>query len=121
MPLIAILILYFCFYSLFSKLSDTRKLITLYDVSSCSLIPIWYWENSIGRHKHCDVIIDSPLVSRNHAVLYRRDDGWFIADTNSKTGVFLNGKRIEKSDEVTDEMLDTINLLAKTYHDLEEK
>lgn len=30
-------------------------------------------------------------------------------------------KRIEKSDEVTDEMLDTINLLAKTYHDLEEK
>ena len=30
-------------------------------------------------------------------------------------------KRIEKSSDVTDEMLDTINLLAKTYHDLEEK
>lgn len=30
-------------------------------------------------------------------------------------------KRIEKSSDVTNEMLDTINLLAKTYHDLEEK
>ena len=100
LPLIAILILYFCFYSLFGNLSDSRVLITLYDSSRNICIPVLYWENSIGRHKHCDIVINSPLVTRDHAVLYRRDEGWFIADTNSKMGVFLNGRQIEKAEKV---------------------
>ena len=58
-------------------------------------IPITHWENVIGQHKRCDVVIDFPTVSRNHAVLTRYDDGsWTITDTGSKNGVFVNGKRI---------------------------
>ena len=39
-----------------------------------SQIPITHWENVLGRSKSCDVTINFPTVSRNHAVLTRYDD-----------------------------------------------
>ena len=58
--------------------------------------PITHWENVIGRNKHCDIVIDFPTVSRNHAVLTRYDDGsWTITDAESSAGVFVNGKRVK--------------------------
>ena len=70
-------------------------------------IPVLHWENVIGQHKRSDILIDFPTVSRNHAVLTRYDDGsWTITDTDSKNGVFVNGKRIrihalEEEDEIS--------------------
>ena len=59
-------------------------------------LPITHWENVIGRHKSCDIVIDFPTVSRNHGVLTRYDDGsWTISDAESTGGVFVNGKRVE--------------------------
>ncbi len=58
-------------------------------------IPVTHWENVIGRHKRCDVVLDFPTVSRNHAVLTRYDDGsWTITDTASKDGVTVNGQKV---------------------------
>ena len=58
-------------------------------------LPITHWENVIGRHKRCDIVVDMPTVSRNHAVLTRYDDGsWTISDANSKAGVRVNGKKM---------------------------
>ena len=56
-------------------------------------LPITHWENVIGRNRHCDIVIDAPTVSRNHAVLTRYDDGsWSIADADSSGGIQVNGK-----------------------------
>ena len=61
-----------------------------------SQIPITHWENVIGRSKSCDITIDFPTVSRNHAVLTRYDDGsWTISDAGSKGGVMVNGKKVQ--------------------------
>ncbi len=58
-------------------------------------IPITHWESVIGRSKRSDVIIELPTISRNHAVLTRYDDGsWSIADTDSQSGVLVNGKKV---------------------------
>ena len=58
-------------------------------------MPITHWENVIGRHKRCDLVIDFPTISRNHAVLTRYDDGsWTITDTDSKDGVRVNGRKV---------------------------
>ena len=58
-------------------------------------IPITHWENIIGRHKRCDVVIDFPTVSRNHGVLTRYDDGsWTITDTDSHGGIKVNGENV---------------------------
>lgn len=54
-----------------------------------------YWENSIGRSKTSDIALADPTVSRDHAVLYRREEGWLVADTASKSGVRVNGEKIQ--------------------------
>lgn len=58
-------------------------------------LPLTHWENVIGRSKRSDVVVDVPTVSRTHAVLTRYDDGsWTIADTGSKSGTRVNGKKV---------------------------
>lgn len=58
-------------------------------------LPITHWENVIGRSKKCDIVVDYPTVSRNHAVLTRYDDGsWTITDTGSSEGVKVNGEAV---------------------------
>ena len=59
-------------------------------------LPITHWENVIGRHRGCDIVIDFPTVSRNHGVLTRYDDGsWSISDAHSKEGILVNGEKVE--------------------------
>lgn len=59
-------------------------------------LPITHWESVIGRSKRSDVVIDLPTISRNHAVLIRYDDGsWSISDAGSKSGVLVNGEKID--------------------------
>ena len=61
-----------------------------------SQIPITHWENVLGRSKSCDVTINFPTVSRNHAVLTRYDDGsWTITDVGSKGGTFVNDRPVQ--------------------------
>jgi hypothetical protein len=50
---------------------------------------------TIGRSPDCDIFLDDVTVSRKHAVLLRRDAGYFIEDQGSLNGTFLNRKRIE--------------------------
>lgn len=58
-------------------------------------LPITHWENVIGRSRRCDVIVDTPEVSHNHAVLTRYDDGsWTISDADSKNGLVVNGEEV---------------------------
>ena len=100
LPFMGILIIGCCFKSLFSNLSFKHPLIALVNKTTSEKIPIVYWENSIGRDKHCDIVVNSPTASRDHAVLYRRDEGWFISDTNSKGGVYVNGSPISSDKKV---------------------
>ncbi len=53
-------------------------------------------ETSLGRNKKCDVVLPFDTVSRLHAVLAYRSKGFVIFDTFSKSGVSVNGERIEK-------------------------
>ncbi len=96
MPFLAIFILSQCFKSMRKHSREQYPLITLFDLFTRDSIPILYWENSIGRSKKSDIILSDPTVSRDHAVLYRRDEGWLISDTGSKSGVYLNGQKINK-------------------------
>jgi len=51
----------------------------------------------IGRSPDCDVFLDDVTVSRRHAVLVRREDGFAIEDQGSLNGTFLNRRRIESA------------------------
>lgn len=53
---------------------------------------------SVGNSEDNDIIIKDPSVSRVHAQLeIREDDSLWIIDKNSKNGIFVNNRRINKS------------------------
>lgn len=51
----------------------------------------------IGRAQHCDVVINEPSISTEHARLTRENDGWHIANLLSTNGTFVNGKRATRA------------------------
>ena len=99
--------------SLFIKPAKRTIRASLVEASSGHIIDISQAETSIGRAKACDFVIADASVSRFHAVLSKRKNGWTIFDTNSTSGVLVNGKRIEKKALLNDG--DTINFGSKKY------
>lgn len=47
----------------------------------------------LGRAADSDLQLDHPSVSRAHARLQRRQDGWWLRDLDSKNGSFIDGAR----------------------------
>ncbi len=46
---------------------------------------------TIGRTRECDLCLTDLSVSRMHALLVRREDGWVLSDLGSHNGTRLNG------------------------------
>jgi pSer/pThr/pTyr-binding forkhead associated (FHA) protein len=57
--------------------------------------PIGSDRMAIGRAPNADVFLDDITVSREHAVLDRRDDGLHLSDAGSLNGTYVNRQRIE--------------------------
>ena len=96
-PVIAAILLLRCAKSLLTFRREPEIWAWL-NMADGTQIPITHWENVIGRSKSCDVTIDFPTVSRNHAVLTRYDDGsWTISDAGSKDGVRVNNQLVQIS------------------------
>ena len=51
-------------------------------------------EYSVGRAEDNDIRLTERNVSRSHAVLRNRVDGWEIVDEGSYNGTFVNGERV---------------------------
>jgi nucleoid-associated protein YgaU len=50
----------------------------------------------VGRGRHCDLVVDSPKVSREHAAIGRDGDAWFVEDLGSSNGTWLRRERITR-------------------------
>ena len=79
MPVYAIIIVYQCFAAMRRRRRPETPLISLLNPATGEILPVLFWENSIGRSKSSDVTVDDPTVSRNHCVLLRRKDGWYVS------------------------------------------
>lgn len=53
---------------------------------------------SIGRTPEAGVFLDDVTVSRNHALVVRRDDGVYLDDLGSLNGPYVNRRRIESQE-----------------------
>ena len=95
MPVYAIVIIYQCFASMRRHRRPEKPLVTLEVKGTGQKIPVLFWENSIGRAKRSDISVADMTVSREHCVLLRRQEGWFVSDIGSKSGTYVNGKRAE--------------------------
>jgi hypothetical protein len=50
---------------------------------------------SVGRTPDASIFLDDVTVSRNHALIVRRQDGYYIDDLGSLNGTYVNRRRIE--------------------------
>jgi hypothetical protein len=52
---------------------------------------------TLGRDPTCDLVLNDPKCSRRHAVLEAGPQGIAIRDSGSANGIYLNGRKIERS------------------------
>ena len=62
---------------------------------------------TIGRDSSCDMILDSPMVSRTHATVEPGRSGYVLCD-KSVNGIFANGQRVQGSMTIVENM--TVNI-----------
>jgi hypothetical protein len=55
---------------------------------------------TLGRSRNCDVVLEDPNVSRQHAELRPRGGSWVLTDLGSTNGSRLNGHPVERSEVV---------------------
>jgi len=51
---------------------------------------------TLGRSRQCEVMVDDPNVSRQHAEIRPRGGSWVVTDLGSTNGSQLNGRRLEQ-------------------------
>jgi pSer/pThr/pTyr-binding forkhead associated (FHA) protein len=59
-------------------------------------------ETTIGRSPDCEIFLDDVTVSRRHAIVRRGSGGIEIEDLGSLNGTYLNRKRIESPERLSD-------------------
>ena len=59
-------------------------------------IPLKKRKTVLGKNLDCDICLDDSLVSDEHAIILRTDDGFLIEDLNSRNGLALNGKEVHQ-------------------------
>ena len=100
MPLYAIFIVYQCYAAMRRRRRPEKPLVTLMNTATMEKIPVVFWENTIGRKRSNDIVVEDAAVSRTHAVLLRRSEGWFISDAESVHGTYVNGEKTQGRKQV---------------------
>jgi predicted component of type VI protein secretion system len=51
----------------------------------------------LGRDPGADLVVNDPSVSRRHALIERRSEGWVVVDQRSANGTFINNQRVDQA------------------------
>lgn len=101
-PLLALMILVGAIRSLW-KVKHPDEVWGYLGMANGVRLPITHWENIIGRAPACDVQLEYPSVSRQHAALIREEDSsWTVYDLGSKGGVKVNDLPVDEYAVVED-------------------
>jgi pSer/pThr/pTyr-binding forkhead associated (FHA) protein len=57
-------------------------------------------EHELGRDEDLAIRVDEPLVSRRHARILRRGEGWVVVDLGSTNFTRVNGQRVRREHEL---------------------
>lgn len=101
-PIVTLIILTKCMMTLWLGQPKEKTYGYIVDMYDGEMYELNMWETSIGRSNSCDVVINYDTVSRFQAVIARRNDSWYIHDLRSKSGVKVNGRKIEKKQTIKD-------------------
>ncbi|MBI2571937.1 MAG: FHA domain-containing protein [Candidatus Schekmanbacteria bacterium] len=67
---------------------------------------------TIGRHSSNDLHLPYQAISSKHAQVMREGDVWYIVDTGSTNGTWLNGERLSPNQKYPLEDADSISVTS---------
>ena len=66
----------------------------------------------IGRGSDNTIVMDSPGISRKHAAIMNQNGVYTIIDYGSMNGVYVNGKRVNRDEQIAEkDMIQIANFL----------
>lgn len=98
----AIAVILNCVISLIRLKPEKKVYAVLVNMANDEQHPVTCYETSVGRSKSSDIVFTNSTVSRSHAVIALKRDGFYVFDTESKTGVYINGEKIDKKAMLSD-------------------
>lgn len=72
----------------------------------------------IGRATDSDLFVPDKRLSRHHAELQQRPDGYWVIDLGSTNGTYLNGARIDGERPLRHSDVIAVGATTLTFHDL---
>lgn len=98
---LAIAVLINCAISLLRLRPQKKTYAVFQNLATGEEYPINCYETSVGRGRNTDIRLKLPSVSRSHAVVALRKDGFYVFDTESKQGVYVNGEKIDGESQIS--------------------
>lgn len=96
LPALTVIILILCFSALLKRRAPSLGNAFLVSLANGDTFPLSSRETSVGRQKNCDIVLNYPTVSRQHAVVVCSKKGWYVASAKNSADVLVNGKKIDK-------------------------
>ncbi|MCE9636778.1 MAG: protein kinase [Planctomycetes bacterium] len=62
------------------------------DVGAALALPVY--PSVLGRDEGCDLVVDDPRASRQHACFRFFDDAWQVRDLETSNGTFVNDRKV---------------------------
>ncbi len=72
--------------------------------------------NTIGRDRENTIIINDGYISKRHAIIMEKEDGFYIEDLNSSNGTYLNDQAIEDSIKLNEGDIISFGELSYRYN-----
>ena len=102
-----IIMVFICVFAMFSAAKREKRIeelrwdkvsayMELIDCATGERIPLAADEVIIGRHGAADVRFPDMSISRYHAVLCVSNGVWRVIDLDSKSGTYVNGRKVHE-------------------------
>lgn len=121
LPLLGVIVAAVCALWLLRQRPQAPPEAFLLNAVNHDKLPLTRFESSLGRSKHCDLVLNYPSVSRFHAVIACRKRGWVIIDTGSRGGTKLDGLPVEGRTELRSGQCITFGAHAFLFCDAQEE
>lgn len=71
----------------------------------------------VGRASACDLAVPTTNLSREHCLVVKKDDGWWVEDLNSSNGTWVNKERIEGPRKLAEKDIVKAGAARLTFHE----
>lgn len=70
----------------------------------------------IGRASACDLAVPTTNISREHCLLVKREDGWWVEDLNSSNGTYVNKEKLASPRKLGEKDIIKAGAARLTFH-----